>query len=116
MALVCAVLQNAHVGFCAGVGWACPAQFGQDIQAFNGRRTRRCADLCARPGHLDHVDGDHVAFRKVQVIPGAEDFGYVEVNPLEDLTDDTQIVVAGAYFLMAESKKGEEGGGHSHSH
>lgn len=64
----------------------------------------------------DHVDGDHVAFRKVQVIPGAEDFGYVEVNPLEDLTDDTQIVVAGAYFLMAESKKGEEGGGHSHAH
>lgn len=64
----------------------------------------------------DHVDGDHVAFRKVQVIPGAEDFGYVEVNPLEDLSADTQIVVAGAYFLMAESKKGEEGGGHSHSH
>lgn len=64
----------------------------------------------------DHVDGDHVAFRKVQIIPGAEDFGYVEVNPLEDLTEDTQVVTTGAYFLMAESKKGEEGGGHSHAH
>ncbi|MBX2875440.1 MAG: efflux RND transporter periplasmic adaptor subunit [Saprospiraceae bacterium] len=64
----------------------------------------------------DHVDGDHVAFRKVQVIPGAQDFGYVEVTPLEDLLEETQVVTAGAYFLMAESKKGEEGGGHSHSH
>lgn len=64
----------------------------------------------------DHVDGDHVAFRKVQVITGAQDFGYVEINPLEELADNTQVVTEGAYFLMAESKKGEEGGGHSHSH
>lgn len=64
----------------------------------------------------DHVDGDHVAFRKVQVITGAQDFGYVEVNPLEELDANTQVVTEGAYFLMAESKKGEEGGGHSHSH
>lgn len=62
----------------------------------------------------DHVDGDHVAFRKVQVITGAQDFGYVEINPLEELAENTEVVTEGAYFLMAESKKGEEGGGHSH--
>ncbi len=64
---------------------------------------------------VEETHGDEVHFKKIQVLRGAEDFGYVEVGPLEPLAGDSQIVTSGAYFLMAQSKKGEEGaGGHHH--
>jgi cobalt-zinc-cadmium efflux system membrane fusion protein len=55
-----------------------------------------------------------VHFKKVQVITGATDRGYIEVTPLEDLAEDVAIVHQGAYFLMAQTKKNEGGGGHHH--
>lgn len=53
-------------------------------------------------------------FKKVPVLKGATDFGYTEVRLLEPLADNVEIVTEGAYFLMAQSKKGEEGAGHHH--
>lgn len=61
----------------------------------------------------DHEDEVH--FKKVPVLKGVTDFGYFEITPLEELEETAKIVVDGAYFLMAQSKKGEaSGGGHSH--
>ncbi len=58
---------------------------------------------------------DEVHFKKVPVLKGVSDFGYFEITPLEKLEESAEIVVEGAYFLMAQSKKGEEsGGGHHH--
>ena len=56
-----------------------------------------------------------VHFLKVPVKTGASDLGYVEVTPLEKLLPEVEIVIKGAFFLMAQTKKGE-GGGHSHEH
>ena len=53
-------------------------------------------------------------FKKVAVMTGASDFGYVEVTPLEEVATDGNIVIKGAYFLMAQTKKDEGGGGHHH--
>jgi cobalt-zinc-cadmium efflux system membrane fusion protein len=58
---------------------------------------------------------DEIHFRKIPVIKINSDFGYIQVESLEKLEDNAEIVVNGAYFLMAQSKKGEEGaGGHHH--
>ncbi len=62
--------------------------------------------------HEKHEDEVH--FRKVQVLTGASDVGYVEVTPLDGLPPNAQIATEGAFYLMAQTKKGEEGGGHHH--
>ncbi|MCB0664497.1 MAG: efflux RND transporter periplasmic adaptor subunit [Saprospiraceae bacterium] len=59
---------------------------------------------------------DEVHYRKVQVITGETDLGFVEIKPIDPLPEigDSVIVNQGSFFLMAESKKGEEGAGHEH--
>jgi len=64
---------------------------------------------------LSGADSDGTHFRKVQIQSGIEDLGYVEVLPVDPLTESDQIVTEGAFFLMAETKKQEMGeAGHSH--
>ena len=58
--------------------------------------------------------GNETHFKKVQVITGGRDIGYVETNPMMRLSGKEEVVVKGAYFLMAQTKKGEGGGGHHH--
>jgi len=53
-------------------------------------------------------------FRKIEVSTGAVDIGFTEVVPAFDLPDDLQIVTKGAFYLLAEMKKGEGGHGHHH--
>lgn len=60
----------------------------------------------------EHDDGVH--FKKIQVITDTRDVGYVAISPLEPIADSDEIVLKGAYFLMAQTKKGEGGGGHHH--
>lgn len=62
----------------------------------------------------DHVEGNEIGFRKVQVVAGTTDAGYTAITPLEKLAENAEVVVEGAFFLLAESKKGEEEGGHQH--
>ena len=62
----------------------------------------------------EEVHEEETHFRKVAVMTGARDFGFVEVTPLEEIAEGDNIVTKGAYFLMAQTKKGEEGAGHHH--
>ncbi|MEZ5040468.1 MAG: efflux RND transporter periplasmic adaptor subunit [Saprospiraceae bacterium] len=62
----------------------------------------------------EEIHGEETHFKKIQVLTGARDFGYVAVDPLEPLNPNAEIVTTGAYFLMAQTKKGEEGAGHQH--
>jgi len=55
-------------------------------------------------------------FHKTQVIKGVTDAGYAAITVLEELPENVPVVVKGAFFLMAETKKGESGGGHGHHH
>jgi cobalt-zinc-cadmium efflux system membrane fusion protein len=57
---------------------------------------------------------DEVHFRQVEVLLGQKDGGYVAVDPVEELNLEDEIVIKGAYYLMAQSKKGETVAGHSH--
>lgn len=57
-------------------------------------------------------EGDAWSFKPVEVIPGTEENGWVEIEPLKNLPEDTRFAYNNAYYLMAEMNKGE--GGHSH--
>lgn len=57
---------------------------------------------------------DESVFRKIEVNLGASDIGFTEVIPTYKLQEQAQIVVQGAFYLLAEMKKGEGGHGHHH--
>ena len=59
-------------------------------------------------------DESEIEFKKIQVLTGASEFGFTEVNLLETVDDHANFVTKGAYFLMAQTKKGDEGAGHHH--
>ncbi|MDD2263238.1 MAG: efflux RND transporter periplasmic adaptor subunit, partial [Clostridia bacterium] len=58
-------------------------------------------------GHEDENDSHVMAFRMVEVITGKQDGGYTEIKLLSPLSDDTQIVMNAAYYLLADMKKEE---------
>jgi cobalt-zinc-cadmium efflux system membrane fusion protein len=55
-----------------------------------------------------------VAFEKIEVNTGLKDIGYIEILPVTKIHPKSQIVVSGAFYLLAEMKKGEGGHGHHH--
>lgn len=68
----------------------------------------------ASDAHDDHSD-EHI-FKKIEVNIGAQDIGFTEATPVEQLPDNAEIVIKGAYYLLAELKKGAGGGAHGHHH
>jgi len=58
----------------------------------------------------EHNDGSE-RFERVQVIRGATDLGYTEIQPVIALPSGSQIIVKGAFFVMA---KMTNTGGHTH--
>ncbi len=63
-------------------------------------------------GKKDRGDSHGMAFRMTEVILGRQDGGYTEIKLLNPLPEGAEIVTSGAYYLMAELKKGEA----EHSH
>lgn len=58
-------------------------------------------------------EGEAWSFKPVEVVPGTEENEWIEISLLEDLPKDTKFAYNNAYYLMAEMKKGEDGG-HAH--
>lgn len=56
--------------------------------------------------------GGNWTFKRVVVVTGAEDNGWVEVKLLEPLPDSVKVAYNGAYKLISEMGKGETGHGH----
>jgi cobalt-zinc-cadmium resistance protein CzcA len=61
-----------------------------------------------------HGEGDELIFKKVEVSIGTTDIGFTEIVPVDKLSENPVIIVKGAYYLLAEMKKGEGGHGHHH--
>lgn len=57
-------------------------------------------------------DNEYI-FKKIEVNTGASDIGFTEVVPAQSIPENATVVIKGAYYLLAEMKKGE-GGGHHH--
>lgn len=67
----------------------------------------------AKEGHNEHEEEVHgTSFKRVQVVTGEKDQGFVQIVEVPELADNTKIVTRGAYYLLSEMKKGE--GGHHH--
>ena len=63
---------------------------------------------------LEKEEEGESAFRKVQVVSGTSDLGFTAIEPMEEVAPDARVVTKGAFYLMAQTKKGEEGAGHHH--
>lgn len=62
-------------------------------------------------GEGDHKDEPTSNFERVQVIKGSSDVGYTEITTVKKLAPKTQIIVRGAFFVLA---KMTNTGGHDH--
>lgn len=54
-----------------------------------------------------HEEESVVNLKMMEIIKGVSDRGYTEIRPLETLSKDAEIALNGAYYLLAEIKKGE---------
>ena len=57
--------------------------------------------------HGHNASDEKLTFKKVKVVPGVHDAGYVEVKLFEALPENSLIVLVGAYTLSSEMIKGE---------
>ncbi|MEX2574138.1 MAG: hypothetical protein WD317_07565, partial [Balneolaceae bacterium] len=61
----------------------------------------------------EHEDaGGEMEFTAVPVRPGISDAGYTEIRFFESIPENPRFAIKGAYYLLAEMRKGE--GGHDH--
>ncbi|HXH19157.1 MAG TPA: efflux RND transporter periplasmic adaptor subunit [Chitinophagales bacterium] len=67
----------------------------------------------ADENHKESHEGEFI-FQKIEVNTGASDIGFTEVVPVQPLPENPTVVVKGAFYLLAEMKKGEGGEGHHH--
>ncbi len=61
----------------------------------------------------ENHDNEYI-FKKIEVNTGASDIGFTEIVPAQQIPENATVVIKGAYYLLAEMKKGEEGAGHHH--
>lgn len=50
----------------------------------------------------EHASGEEMTFERVQIVKGASDVGYTEIQLVQPLPEGTRIAVKGAFFLMAK--------------
>ncbi|UII29636.1 efflux RND transporter periplasmic adaptor subunit [Fulvivirga ulvae] len=62
--------------------------------------------------HNKHEETHGTSFKRIQVVIGERDQGFIQIVEVPALTADVKIVTQGAYYLLSEMKKGE--GGHHH--
>jgi membrane fusion protein, heavy metal efflux system len=58
-------------------------------------------------GHAHEEGGEKLTFKKVKIVTGVHDAGYVEIKLLEPLPENALIALVGAYTLSSEMIKGE---------
>ncbi|RYZ29905.1 MAG: HlyD family efflux transporter periplasmic adaptor subunit, partial [Sphingobacteriales bacterium] len=61
--------------------------------------------------HQDEREAATVNFERVQIVSGATDLGFTEIQPVTELPHDAKIIVKGAFFVLA---KMTNTGGHEH--
>jgi len=81
----------------------------KDGHSHNEEKQNLPAEVKHRHGH----DNEYI-FNKIEVNTGASDIGFTEVVPAQSIPENATVVIKGAYYLLAEMKKGEEGVGHHH--
>ena len=50
----------------------------------------------------------HIRFKRVEVISGVTELGYIEITPLEEIPKDAMIVTKGAFYVLSKAAGGEE--------
>jgi cobalt-zinc-cadmium efflux system membrane fusion protein len=58
--------------------------------------------------------GHGMTFKRVEVQTGPSQLGFIEVTPVQKISEGSKIVVEGSYYLQSHLQKSESGGEHSH--
>lgn len=53
---------------------------------------------------IHQEEGKHFSFRKVEVITGVAELGYVQISVLGELAPDTPVITKGAFYLLSKEK------------
>ncbi|HEY1164040.1 MAG TPA: efflux RND transporter periplasmic adaptor subunit [Chitinophaga sp.] len=51
-------------------------------------------------------EGKHFSFKKVEVITGVAELGYVQITVLGELAPDTPVITKGAFYVLSKEKAG----------
>lgn len=62
----------------------------------------------------EEVKGKSYHFQRIEVKTGTAQLGFVQAVPLQEIPEDAQIVLKGAYYIQSHLLKSEGGGGHGH--
>jgi len=54
--------------------------------------------------------GEHYRFKKIEVVTGVSDLGYIEITPLTEIPNDAVIITKGAFYIQSMAAGG--GGDH----
>ncbi|GHV64375.1 hemolysin D [Bacteroidia bacterium] len=57
---------------------------------------------------LVDTEDETFQFKKIEVITGTSELGYVEIKPLEAIPEDATIITKGAFYVMSMASGGEE--------
>lgn len=50
------------------------------------------------------TEEDVIHFKKIEVVTGVTDLGYIEIRPLEELEGTTNVVIKGAFYILSKSQ------------
>lgn len=53
-------------------------------------------------------EGEMIHFKKVEVVTGITDLGYIEIRPLEEMQETTKVVTKGAFYILSKSQGATE--------
>ena len=65
---------------------------------------------CNDPKCKEKCDSDakNYQFKKIEVITGTTDLGYIEIRPLDGIAENAKIISKGAFYVMSKISGGEE--------
>ncbi|MFA6274052.1 MAG: efflux RND transporter periplasmic adaptor subunit [Candidatus Paceibacterota bacterium] len=53
-------------------------------------------------GHMEKKQTETINFERVQIVRGATDLGFTEIQPVSELPANVKLIVKGAFFVMAK--------------
>ena len=61
-----------------------------------------------REAKKGEVAEEKTHFKKIEVSTGVSELGYIQINPLKKLAENTKVVTRGAFYLQSKSARGSE--------
>jgi cobalt-zinc-cadmium efflux system membrane fusion protein len=58
---------------------------------------------------LSKEDKNEYQFKMIEVITGVSELGYIEITPVEKISENAKVVIKNPFFVLSKTKEGESG-------